>query len=122
MTTRDNITITGLRAMGYHGVLPHERVNGQLFLLDVTLHLPLDSAASGDDLGATVDYGEVATRVVRAVESDPVDLIETVAQRVVDIALSYPAVEATTVTVHKPSAPIPVPFDDVSVTLHRSRA
>lgn len=122
MTTRDEITITGLRAMGYHGVLPSERVAGQLFLIDVVLHLSLESAASGDELAATVDYGDVATRVVKAVESDPVDLIETVAKRVADIALSYPAVDSTTVTVHKPSAPISVPFSDVSVTIRRDRA
>lgn len=122
MTTRDEITITGLRAMGYHGVLPSERVAGQLFLIDVVLHLSLESAAAGDDLAVTVDYGEVATRVVKAVESDPVDLIETVAKRVADIALSYPAVDSTTVTVHKPSAPISVPFSDVSVTIRRDRA
>ncbi len=121
MTTRDEITITGLRAMGYHGVLSSERVAGQLFIVDVILRLSLERASAGDDLGATVDYGEVASRVVRAVESDPVDLIETVAERVASIALSYPLVDSTTVVVHKPSAPIPVPFADVSVTIHRER-
>lgn len=122
MTTRDEITITGLRAMGYHGVLPAERVAGQLFIVDVVLRLALARASEGDDLAATVDYGDVASRVVKAVESDPVDLIETVAERVAAIALSYPLVDSTTVVVHKPSAPIPVPFADVSVTIHRDRA
>ncbi len=122
MTTRDEITITGLRAMGYHGVLDSERVTGQLFLVDVAMHLSLEKAAASDDLTATVDYGEIAKRVVKAVESDPVDLIETVAERVAQLVLSYPLVDETTVTVHKPSAPIPVPFADVSVTIRRSRA
>ena len=108
--------------MGYHGVLPHERVDGQLFIVDVVVHLPLGPAALGDALASTVDYGELSTRVVRAVESDPVDLIETVAERVAALVLSYPAVEATTVTVHKPAAPISVPFADVSVTIVRERA
>ena len=108
--------------MGYHGVLPHERVDGQLFIVDVVVHLPLGPAAAGDALASTVDYGELSTRVVRAVESDPVDLIETVAERVAALVLSYPAVEATTVTVHKPAAPISVPFADVSVTIVRERA
>src|SRR5690606_27323449 len=62
MTATDSITLTGLRAMGYHGVLPHERVEGQLFVVDVVLHLPLGPAAAGDDLGATVDYGVLANR------------------------------------------------------------
>ncbi|WP_255513406.1 dihydroneopterin aldolase [Homoserinibacter sp. GY 40078] len=122
MSARDEIALTGLRAMGYHGVLAEERVAGQLFVVDVVLRLSLAEAAAGDDLTATVDYGDLAARVVRAVESDPVDLIETVAERVAAIALSSPRVEETTVTVHKPSAPITVPFADVSVTIRRSRA
>jgi len=122
MTARDEIALTGLRAMGYHGVFPEERVQGQLFIVDVVLHLSLAAAAAGDDLESTVHYGELADRVVKAVESDPVDLIETVAERVAQIALSYPVVEQVAVTVHKPSAPIAVPFADVSVTIRRGRA
>lgn len=121
MTARDEITLTGLRVMGYHGVLPHERVEGQLFIVDVRLHLALAPAAAGDELAATVDYGELANRVVRAVEADPVDLIETVAERVAQLVLSYERVESVEVTVHKPNAPIPVPFADVAVTVRRDR-
>lgn len=122
MTGRDEIALTGLRAIGYHGVFPEERVEGQLFIVDVVLHLSLVAAAAGDDLASTVHYGELANRVVKAVETDPVDLIETVAERVAQIALSYPVVEEVAVTVHKPSAPIEVPFSDVSVTIRRARA
>jgi 7,8-dihydroneopterin aldolase/epimerase/oxygenase len=122
MTARDEIALTGLRAIGYHGVFPEERVEGQLFIVDVVLHLSLAAAAAGDDLESTVHYGELANRVVRAVETDPVDLIETVAERVAQIALSYPVVDEVAVTVHKPSAPIAVPFSDVSVTIRRARA
>ena len=122
MTARDEIALTGLRAIGYHGVFPEERVDGQLFIVDVVLHLWLGAAGGGDDLESTVHYGELANRVVRAVETDPVDLIETVAERVAQIGLSYPVVDEVTVTVHKPAAPIEVPFSDVSVTIRRGRA
>ncbi len=122
MTASDEIALTGLRAIGYHGVLPEERVEGQLFVVDVVLRLPLAAASESDELARTVDYGELASRIVAAVESDPVDLIETVAERVARLVLGYPAVESTTVTVHKPGAPIQVPFADVSVTVRRERA
>ncbi len=122
MTASDRISLMGLRAVGHHGVLPRERAEGQPFVVDVVLSLPLAPAATSDDLTATVDYGVLATRVVEAVESDPVDLIETVAERVARIALEYPLVESVEVTVHKPSAPIDVPFSDVAVTVVRSRA
>ncbi|MFT4030735.1 MAG: dihydroneopterin aldolase [Protaetiibacter sp.] len=121
VTARDEIALTGLRAVGYHGVLPQERVEGQLFIVDVVLRLSLAEAAAGDELAATVDYGELASRVVAAVESDPVDLIETVAERIARLVLGYAAVEAVEVTVHKPDAPIAVPFADVAVTIRRER-
>lgn len=118
----DVITLTGLRARGHHGVFDHERADGQEFVVDVAVRLPLRPAAAGDDLAATVHYGELAEAVVAAIERDPVDLIETLAERIADVALGFAAVRETTVTVHKPHAPITVPFDDVTVTITRGRA
>jgi dihydroneopterin aldolase len=121
MNFADRITLTGLRASAFHGVLAHERANGQLFLIDVVVHLSLREAGASDELTATIDYGELSARIVNAVESDPVDLIETVAERVATLVLEYPRAMMTEVTVHKPSAPITVPFADVSVTITRGR-
>jgi dihydroneopterin aldolase len=117
----DSITLTGLRAFAHHGVFDFEREAGQEFVIDVTVSLDLRPAAGGDELGATLHYGELAEAVVAAVERDPVDLIETVAERIAAVALSFPAAHEVVVTVHKPSAPITVPFDDVSVTILRRR-
>ncbi len=121
MNTADRITLLGLRASAFHGVLEHERANGQLFFIDVTVHLSLRDAATSDELAQTIDYGELASRIVGAVESDPVDLIETVAERVAGLVLEYPRAQLVEVVVHKPSAPIAVPFDDVSVSIIRGR-
>jgi dihydroneopterin aldolase len=120
--TADRIVLTGLRATGHHGVFEHERVDGQMFVIDVTVHLSLYEAAQSDELVDTVNYGELAEKVVAAVETDPVDLIETVAERVADVALGFTRVDSVDVTVHKPDAPITVPFDDVAVTITRGRA
>ena len=122
MSDNDRITLTGLRASAFHGVLEHERRTGQVFIIDVTVFLDLEAAAASDDLALTVHYGELAEEVVVAVEDDPVDLIETVAERVAQVALLHPPVTRTIVTVHKPSAPITVPFSDVSVTIDRTRS
>ena len=118
----DQLTLTGLRASAFHGVYEHERRTGQVFVVDVTVHLDLGAAATNDDLAATIHYGELAEQIVGAVERDPVDLIETVAERVADLVLAHPAAIAVDVTVHKPSAPIAVPFADVAVTIHRGRS
>ena len=120
--TPDRITLTGVRVRAHHGVYDFEREQGQEFVIDVSVAVDLSAAASGDDLGATVHYGELAEAVVAAVERDPVDLIETVAERVAAVALAYPAVDEVEVTVHKPEAPISVPFTDVAVTIVRGRA
>lgn len=121
MSENDHITLTGLRASAFHGVLEHERRTGQVFVIDVTVWLDLAAAAASDDLDLTVHYGELAEQVVAAVEGEPVDLIETVAERVALVALSHAPVTRALVTVHKPNAPISVPFADVSVTIERTR-
>ncbi|MCU1581945.1 MAG: 7,8-dihydroneopterin aldolase/epimerase/oxygenase [Microbacteriaceae bacterium] len=117
----DQLTLTGLRASGHHGVFPDERANGQEFIIDVTVSVDLSAAAASDDLDQTIHYGVLAEEIVSAVERDPVDLIETVAERIADIVLAHRAARWVRVTLHKPSAPITVPFSDVAVTITRSR-
>jgi dihydroneopterin aldolase len=122
MTELDQLTLTGLRASAFHGVFDHERRDGQVFIIDVTVFLDLRAAAVSDDLASTIHYGELAEEVVAAVESEPVDLIETVAERVAAVVLAHHAAQRVTVTLHKPSAPITVPFADVSVTITREQS
>ena len=118
----DRIALTGLRAHGRHGVYESERVHGQEFLVDVVLDLDLAPAAASDDVADTVHYGDLAGRLVELVAGKPVNLIETLADRLLAVCLDDPRVAAATVTVHKPHAPIPHEFADVSVTLRRERA
>jgi 7,8-dihydroneopterin aldolase/epimerase/oxygenase len=117
----DQIRLTGLRARGFHGVLDSERRDGQDFVVDVVLSLALAPAVASDDVANTVHYGELADRLVAVITGDPVNLIETLAKRLVEVCLSDHRVLDATVTVHKPHAPIPHEFADVSVTLHRTR-
>ena len=121
MTEGDRITITGIRGVGHHGVYEFERQAGQEFVADLTVWLDLAPAALRDDVTATVHYGELAAGVHGVLTGEPVDLIETVAERIAQVALAYESVRAVEVTVHKPAAPIQVPFGDVSVTVTRVR-
>ncbi|MEZ0077020.1 dihydroneopterin aldolase [Planotetraspora sp. GP83] len=118
----DTVRLAGLRARGRHGCLPAERALGQEFVVDVTLFLDTAPAAAGDDLTKTVDYGALAVELVKVVEGEPVNLIETLADRLASVCLAYDLVEEAEVSVHKPAAPIPLPFDDVVVTIRRGRA
>ncbi|GAA2982442.1 dihydroneopterin aldolase [Microbacterium terrae] len=117
----DEITLSGLRVFGRHGVYPDERRDGQDFVVDVTLHVDTRPAATSDDVADTVHYGELAEKLAAVVAGDPVDLLETLAQRLADVVLADGRVERTRVTVHKPHAPIPLAFGDVSVSIERSR-
>ena len=117
----DRITLTGLRVHGHHGVPEHERAQGQEFVVDATIWLALGPAAATDQLSATLDYGGLAQRAAQIVGGQTCNLIETVAARIATDLLTDQRIQAVEVTVHKPHAPIPLPFTDVSVTIHRSR-
>lgn len=117
----DRIALRGLRVRGHHGVYDFEREQGQDFVIDVTLHLPLRAAAESDDVADTVHYGELADAIVAIVAGEPVDLIETLAERIAAVALADSRVQFAEVTVHKPSAPINAQFDDAAVTIVRGR-
>lgn len=115
----DELSIAGIECFAHHGVLDHERRDGQGFVIDLTLGLDTRSAAASDDLQDTVDYGSLVAQVKTAVESDPVDLIETLAQRIAGVCLADRRVEWVKVTVHKPDAPIDAVFADVALTIRR---
>ncbi|GAB2565893.1 dihydropteroate synthase [Leucobacter ruminantium] len=118
---RDRITLTGLEVFAHHGVFDFERERGQRFLIDAEVEVDLRPAAAGDALERTVHYGELADAIVEAVRRDPVDLIETLAERVAQVALGFPGVREASITVHKPDAPIDAVFSDVSVSIVRGQ-
>ncbi|HEX2074729.1 MAG TPA: dihydroneopterin aldolase [Geodermatophilus sp.] len=117
----DRIAVRGLTAHAYHGVYPAERERGQTFRVDAVLDVDTVPAAAGDNLALTVNYAELARRLHAVLTGEPVDLLETLAQRLADACLDDPLVEAVEITVHKPEADLGVPFDDVTVTIRRTR-
>jgi 7,8-dihydroneopterin aldolase/epimerase/oxygenase len=119
--TPDRITVHGLTGHGYHGVYPPEREHGQTFRVDAVLELDTAPAAAGDDLTKTVHYGELAQQLHALLVGEPVDLLETLAQRLADCCLAYPVVDAVEITVHKPEVDLGVPADDVTVAIRRER-
>ncbi|MBB5433178.1 dihydroneopterin aldolase [Nocardiopsis composta] len=117
----DRIALRGLRAYGYHGVFAEERREGQYFTVDAVLDVDTAPAAASDDVADTVHYGELASKLVEVVTGEPVNLLETLAERLARVCLAGRGVRRAQVTVHKPEAPIPHEFDDVSVTIVRAR-
>ena len=116
----DQIRILGINAFGYHGVLPHETVEGQEFIVDLAVDLDLRAASLSDDLNETINYADLAQIVHNNIVGQPVQLIERLAGRIADeIVASYKEITAVHVTVHKPHAPVNVSFEDISVTITR---
>ncbi len=125
---RHQIKLTGLRVFGYHGVFDFERQNGQDFYIDCSVWIDGTKAALNDDLAKTVNYADLAKALVENAKSEPVDLLETLAQRLLDMVMNLGGGDATgmiqkaKVTVHKPNAPIVYDFSDVSVTIKAKRS
>jgi dihydroneopterin aldolase len=117
----DVIALRGLACHGRHGVYADERRDGQTFIVDALLMLDIREAAASDALADTVDYGALAQALAAVVEGEPVDLLETLASRLVAVCLADRRVDEAEVTVHKPQAPIPLSFTDVAVTVRRTR-
>lgn len=118
----DVITISGISATGFHGVFDHERREGQTFVVDVKVATSFRVSAVSDDVSDTLDYGLMSQAVVEEIQGGPYNLIEKLASVIVDRLMRDFAPLAVQVTVHKPEAPIPVPFGDVAVTMSRSRS
>jgi dihydroneopterin aldolase/2-amino-4-hydroxy-6-hydroxymethyldihydropteridine diphosphokinase len=117
----DHIVLQGISARGFHGVLDFEKADGQDFVVDVTMEVDLRRAGRSDLLAHTVSYAEVAADVVDLIAGPSLDLIESLAEQIAATALRRPLVQSVEVTVHKPQAPVGVPFSDVRVTIERCR-
>jgi dihydroneopterin aldolase len=121
VSSPDRIAVHGITAHAHHGVYDWERERGQTFRVDAVLELDTAPAAAGDDLDRTVNYAALAQQLHAVLTGEPVDLLETLAQRLADTCLANPLVDAVEITVHKPEADLGVPFDDVAVTIRRAR-
>jgi dihydroneopterin aldolase len=115
-----SICVNGLRVLGRHGVLPEEQARPQPFEVDITIDTHIGTAARTDDLGATVDYGQVVAAVVEIVETKSFGLLETLASVIADAVLSRPGVDGVTVEVRKLRPPLAAQVDSVGVRLRRT--
>lgn len=120
----DEIFVKGIRAYGFHGIFEEENRVGQRFVVDLKMRLSLAEAAKTDDLEKTVDYAKAAMLAKECVEArSPFRLIETLAGTIAEkILAAFPRLTEIEVRVHKPNAPVSAEFDDLGVTVRRSRA
>jgi 7,8-dihydroneopterin aldolase/epimerase/oxygenase len=116
----DYISLQGITAFGFHGVFPEERRDGQVFYCDLKLESPL--ANLNDDINRATNYASIVELVDEEIRGEPVNLIETLAERIaVRVLHDFPQITRVIVTVHKPHAPVSVAVGDISVTIERAR-
>ena len=116
----DQIRVTGIKALGYHGVVPHEATAGQDFIVDLLITLDLRAVSLSDDLQETINYADLAQIAHDNIVGERVQLIERLAGRIAEeISSAYSQITSVSVTVHKPHAPVTVDFEDISVTITR---
>ena len=116
----DQIKIENLEIYAYHGVFAEEKEKGQLFYINATLDTDLRRAGQTDDLSASTHYGEVALLLQKKMTEQSYDLIEKAAEVCAEaVLLQFPLVHGITLELRKPDAPIPLPFESVSVVIHR---
>jgi len=115
----DQIAITGIRGFGYHGLFDSEKKSGQEFIVDIRIEADLSEACQSDQIGSTIDYGKVALRVKELIETGSFNLIERLAEVIAESVKQEFQAKFVEVTVHKPSAPVDLEFEDISVTIKR---
>ncbi len=115
------IRLSGIEAIGFHGVLESERENGQTFIVDCELEVDTSQSIVTDNIDHAVDYSKVAELIAQQIQTEPVNLIEVLADRMAaEILRQFRLVKSVEITLHKPQAPIAVDFKDVSTTVIRT--
>ena len=115
----DHISLVGIEERGLHGMLDHERQDGQLFLVDADIYLDLQAAGASDQIADTVDYSRVSALISQIITGPPCDLLEKVATQIAEETLELVNVQAVRICLHKPEAPLGLEKEDVSVTIWR---
>lgn len=118
----DRIRLEGMAFYGYHGAMREEQRLGQRFFIDVEMEMDLSRAAQSDALADTVNYAEVYAVIRQIAEGEPFCLLEKLGGTILAAVMKkWPEISAMTVTIHKPSAPVPGVLSDVAVILERKR-
>ncbi len=112
------IVVSGLSFNATHGVYKEEKEKEQLFKVDISLLMSLDSSFS-DDISNVINYEEIFTEVKKVIDSEPVNLIETLAKQIIDTMEKFNPLKVT-VTIHKPETLLSKSSDNISVSLSKS--
>jgi dihydroneopterin aldolase len=122
MATTDRIELRGLRVLGVCGILPEEQARPQPLEVDLDIEVDLATAGASDQVEDTIDYSAICAIAERIVSAERFDLLEALAQRLVEAVMADERALAVTVAVRKLRPPVPHHLDTSGVRIHRDRA
>lgn len=116
----DKITIEDLEIFANHGVFPEENKLGQKFMVSAILYTNTLRAGRTDELAASIDYGAVSHFITSYMQKHTFKLLEAAAEHLAEEMLrSIAHLEAVTLEIKKPWAPVGLPLKTVSVKITR---
>lgn len=121
MWGHDAIHLRGLEFYAYHGVLPEENTLGQKFIVDLDIFLRLEPAGKSDQVEDTVNYAEVYSIIQKCMLGEHVNLLERLAEEIASQVLTGFSCLAVRLEIHKPQAPVPGIFRDISIEIWRKK-
>ena len=122
MADSDLIELRGLQVLGLCGILPEEQNRAQPIEVDIDIEADLAPAGASDDVQDTIDYSAICAIAERIISAERFDLLETLAQRLVEAVMADERALAVTVAVRKLRPPVPHHLDTCGVRIRRSRA
>ena len=118
----DRILIDRIAVHARHGVHAAEEELGQRFYISLVCEADLSEAGSRDDWESTICYARLTALAVRIATESRFRLIEALALTIAREALAtFPRIEAITVRIEKPNAPVPAIFDRIAAEITRRR-
>lgn len=118
----DRLILKNLTVYAYHGVGESEKKLGQRFEIDVTASSDFSAFVQDDSYADAVCYAQMAEVVMNVATSHSYNLIETLGVNIAEKLLAtFSPLKSVTVTVRKPSAPIPHALDYAAIETTRTR-
>ncbi len=107
MRTKTGILeLEGMEFRAFHGCLEHEKLAGNLFIVDFKGRLPMDKACESDALEDALDYGRIYDCIAAQMKIHS-DLLEHLTAKIIDaLAASFPEFEEFEVRVSKQRPPV----------------
>lgn len=115
------IILENMEFQANHGVMEHEKMLGNTFLVTVEMEVYTDKAGVTDMLEDTINYQLVYQAIKKQIEI-PSNLIEHVAHRIVDKLMNkFLKIQAVSLTLSKMNPPLGGKVQQVSIQMERTR-